>query len=684
MVATVEALDVCGGLGEMVHEYCTRLARAQLGGRAAVVGALRTPKDVARRQDHIRSTILKSIGGLPAERTPLEARVTGVLERDGYRVEKVIYQSQPRCHVTANCYVPSTGPGPFPAVLVAMGHYEEGKACEDGQRLFISLARRGFVVLAYDPPDEGERREYLDPATGRPLIATCPEAHTMSGLQCLLTGRNMAHYELWDGIRGVDYLSERPDVDPTCIGVTGHSGGGTQTSYLAVLEPRLAVAVPCCYMTSWERLWAELGPQDAEQNFPGFLADGLDFPDFATAFAPKPFLVLSAERDFFPIEGARRTFEEISRVYSILGKPERTAMAVFDTDHSWSVRHREATCAWLERWLMGRAPSEPEGEARIEAFEALNCTPTGHTRTSFDETSVRERNAAAAETLRPLRTAASLGNPRGLPPVIARRLGVALPVPPPRFRPTGALQRDGCRIEKIVIESEPGIVVPALVFTPAGGPGRRPAIITVSDAGKAGGAAPGGLFERLARGGRVVVAADLRGLGESRTRRAPVVYSDLYDPDMRAIVVGRTMAGMQVHDLLQVIAYATARPDVDGGRLMLHGAGTAGVIALLAAALVPGSPGVVVDRAILSYRDIVRSDLHTGIMDLVVPGILLDFDLPDVAHCVGLSRISIVEPMMPDGSAASAEHARLTYGPQVRIRVGAGGAEAELTAGTGA
>jgi dienelactone hydrolase len=308
----------------------------------------------------------------------------------------------------------------------------------------------------------------------------------------------------------------------------------------------------------------------------------------------------------------------------------------------------------------------------VEPVEALNCTPTGQVHASPGVATVRGRNAAAADSIHASRTAASLADPRDLSPVIARRLGVALSAPAARFRPAGILAREGCRIEKIVIEPEPGIVLPTVVFSPAGGSGRRAAVVAVSEWGKAGGAAPGGDFERLARAGYVVVAPDLRGLGESRTRRPTVVYSELYDPDMRAIVVGKSMAGMQVGDLLQAVAYALARPDVDGSRVTVLGSGTAGVIGLLAAALERRIRRVVVDRAILSYGDIVHARLHAGIMDLVVPGILLDFDLPDVAQCAGTSRVVIVNPRMPDGSPATAGHAAATFGPGVEIRVGPG------------
>ncbi len=189
---------------------------------------------------------------------------------------------------------------------------------------------------------------------------------------------------------------------------------------------------------------------------------------------------------------------------------------------------------------------------------------------------------------------------------------------------------------------------------------------------------PGGEFERLAREGYVVVAPDLRGLGESRTRRPLVVYSDLYDPDMRALLVGKTMAGMQVFDLLSVFAYTASRTDVDGARISVMGKGTAGVVGLYAAALEARIEKVVIEGAILSYGDIVRARLHKGIMDLVVPGVLLDFDIPDVIDYVGKTKISIVNPIMPDGTGAGAEHAAREYGPGVRISTGSTATYAEL------
>jgi len=632
------------GWGGMIDDYCTQLASKHWRDRAGAIAALRTPEDVATRQRLIRETVLRGIGGFPAERTPLNARLTGTLERDGYRVEKLIFESRPRFYVTANVYVPTGIPGPFPAVLGCMGHYEEGKAFEEAQRLYIGLAKRGFLVLTYDPPDQGERKGYLDPATGQPLLATCPEGHTMAGLQSLLIGRNFAHYELWDGICAVDYLAARSDVDAQRIGAIGNSGGGTQSSYLAVVEPRLAAVAPCCYITSWEQLWTRLGPQDAEQNFVDGIKDGLDYPDYLIAFAPKPFLILSATRDFFPIEGARATHAEAKRIYAILGSAERAGFFEYDDGHSWSKPKREATYAWMERWLMGRAESAPEPEFEIEPIDRLNCTPTGQVLTSLHGLTVQELAVAEAQEIYPRRRAATPAGAAQLPELIMRRLKITRPEAAPRVESRGMVQREGYRIERVILEPEPGIKLPTWILVPDRSAGPAPAVIAVSEAGKSGAIVPGGELERRVREGCVVVAPDLRGLGETRTSRPLVVYGDLYDPDMRALLVGKTLAGMQVGDLLSVLAYAVSRPEIDGDRIALTGDGTAGIVALLAAALEPRIASVVISGALSSFMDFMRVKIHEGMMDLVIPGVLHDFDIPDVVEYVGTFKVTLVKP----------------------------------------
>lgn len=655
-----EAFEVVGGLQGSVDRYLTAIARQCWERRAQAMERIRTPEQVAERQAYIRNKVLEALGGFP-EKTPLNARITGTLEREGYRVEKLIFESLPRFYVTANVYVPTRGAPPFPAVLGTAGHSASGKAYPNYQRVWISLARRGVLVLAYDPPGQGERQEYLDELTGRPRFGPTQQ-HTMAGIQCLLTGTNFARYELWDGVRAVDYLLTRRDVDPQRIGVIGNSGGGTQTAYLQVVEPRLALAAPSCYITSWEKMWADLGPQDAEQNFAGFLADGLDFADFLIAFAPKPLKVLTAIRDYFPIEGARSTYREARRIYEILGAADRIDFFEYDDGHGWSRPRREATYRWVQQWLNRTADEGVEEEFATEPEENLNCTNTGQVLTSLKGETVHTLNRALAEKMYPERAAAKVRDAESLRRMVRAVLGVAEPrenIPAGRY---GEIGRDGYRIEKIALETEPGITVPALVFVPAGAKRPLRAVIYVNPAGKAASAARGGDLEALAQAGFLVMAPDLRGWGENGPARGAGGYSGLWQTAMRAVLVGKTLLGMQVYDLLACFRYLASRPDVDPSQIGVLGKANGGAAALVAAVLEPRIARVALEGSVLSCMDIVRAPLHENMTELVVPGVLRHFDLPDLAAAIAPRPLWLVAPRTPWGTAVSLDRAAGEYG----------------------
>ena len=200
----------------------------------------------------------------------------------------------------------------------------------------------------------------------------------------------------------------RPDVDPKRIAVAGNSGGGTQSAYLAAFEPRLAAAAPSCYITSWEKLWAGPGPQDGEQVFASFLKDGLDFPDFLIAFAPKPIHMATAIKDYFPIDGARATYAEAKRIFEILGAGDRMGYFEFDDTHGWSQPRREATYRWFAKSLQDRQDDGKETEFKVDTPKDLQSSETGQVATTFrNAETVQSINAALAE--KPLREAGGRG-----------------------------------------------------------------------------------------------------------------------------------------------------------------------------------------------------------------------------------------------------------------------------------
>ena len=477
-------LDVSAGLDGMVDRYLEPIAKRQWETRAARVAALRTPAEVRARQEYIRRTLVAEVGGFP-EKTPLNPRITGTLERGDYKVEKLIFESQPHYYVTANVFVPANGKPPYPAVLGTAGHSLDGKAAELYESVWVSLAKRGVLVLAYDPPGQGERLEYLDGATGKSKLSGGGTGeHSMAGVQCLLTGTSIARYFIWDGIRAFDYLLTRPDVDPKRIGVAGNSGGGTQSSYLAAFEPRLAAAAPSCYLTSWEKLWSGPGPQDAEQNFANFLKDGLDFPDFLIAFAPKPIQMATATRDFFPIDGAKATFAEAHRIFEVLDAGAHMGFFEFDDTHGWSKPRREATYRWFARWLQDREDDgvEPDSQTRQPEGPAMHRDRPGrHLFRERRNRALAQRGAGRAAWRPGARLPA-----RGTFPSCCGRVWAFPPrAPPSTPSRRGEIERQDYKIEKIEIQPEPGITVPALAFVPSGKPERKPAVLYVNPAGKA-------------------------------------------------------------------------------------------------------------------------------------------------------------------------------------------------------
>ena len=647
-----EALNVTSGLRGMTDEYLTAIASKLWSRRAAAVAQIRTPDEVRRRQAYVREKIVAALGGWP-QKTPLNARITGALEREGYRIEKLVYESLPGFHVTANVYTPSRGRPPFPAVVGVAGHSATGKAFPVYQRAWIGLVKRGILVIAIDPPGQGERYEYWDSELGRSMAGGPTAEHSMAGIQCLLTGTNFARYETWDGIRAVDYLLTRGDVDPKRIGVAGNSGGGTQSAYLAAVEPRLAAAAPSCYITSWEKLWIKPGPQDAEQNFVGFLSDGLDFADFLISFAPKPIKVLTAIRDYFPIEGARATYAEARRIYEALDAPDRIDFFEYDDPHGWSKPRREATYRWMQRWLNNTVEEGLEGEFDTEPESALNVTPTGQLATSFQGETVHSLNRAHAERLYASRKALELGTVEQLRSLIAARVGFAGKPARPAASKHGEIGRDGYRVEKLLLDTEPGVRVPALAFLPAAGAGPKAAVLYLHGSGKSADAAPGGDIEALVRSGRIVLAIDPRGWGEGQpggTRTA-----------MRALLVGKTMLGMQLTDTLAAFEYLASRPDVEGSRIAILGKQNGGVLALYTAALEPRIERVAVERAVPSYMAIVRARRHEGILDIVVPGVLHAFDLPDLTKAITPRKLWIVDPRSATGAKLDPQQAVSGY-----------------------
>src|SRR5690606_4363225 len=201
-----------------------------------------------------------------------------------------------------------------------------------------NLVKKGFLVFAFDPVGQGERLEYYDPKTGK-SAALLTEEHSYSGAQAFLTGASQASYMIWDGVRAVDYLLTRKEVDPARIGITGRSGGGTQSAYIAAIDPRIHAVAPENYVTNFTRLLQMKGPQDAEQNPFNIIHKGIDQSDFLLVRAPKPALMITTTRDIFSIQGSDESAKEISGIYQAYDKQDNFSMVTDDAVHASTLRN---------------------------------------------------------------------------------------------------------------------------------------------------------------------------------------------------------------------------------------------------------------------------------------------------------------------------------------------------------
>ncbi len=363
-----------------LYQHLLGQVRERLEQRAKVVEEIATPEDLLARGEMIRESMLKCMGGWP-ERTELNARTVWTKDFGDHRIEGILFESRPNYTVTANLYLPTAGAPPYPAVLGPCGHAGEAKAYDSYQAVWINLARRGFVVLTYDPVGQGERLTFLD-ENAKPRFVGTTE-HTHLGVQSLLLGHAFARDEIWDGIRALDYLETRPEVDKTRIGCTGNSGGGTQTSYLMALDERIRCAAPSCYITSLTRLFETIGPQDAEQNIPGQVAEGIDHADYVEACLPRAVLICAAKKDFFDITGTWNTFREAKGFYSRYGLAEAADLVEAPGEHGFAVTQRTAMYHWMARWLKGEIDEAPEPETNPKPVADLQCTNTGQVMTSI-------------------------------------------------------------------------------------------------------------------------------------------------------------------------------------------------------------------------------------------------------------------------------------------------------------
>jgi dienelactone hydrolase len=647
-------------------EYLSGLAREAYRKRNRELSLLTNQAAIRQRQAWVRETLWKLVGGQP-ERTPLNAKVTGQFDRDGYRLEKVIYEGQPGAFISANLYIPAGHKPPYPGVLFQMGHSELGKAYPSYQKCCQGLARLGYLVLAFDPMGQGERINYPDASGTNTRLPSVDDEHDRPGKQFLLLGNSATRYQLWDAIRGLDYLAAHPLVDAKRLASTGQSGGGTLAMLLACADDRLSAAAISSGNTenlANANFQAPGSTDDAEQDLIGSGTEGFDRWDLLYPLAPKPLLIQVSAHDFFGTYSPRylndglEQYTKLAKVYGVLGHPDRLAWNSTPMPHGLTYSLRLGIYNWFERWLMkSERTITEEPPVSPETTDALWVGKTGSVVRDFS-------------SLRPFdwvkQNAPVMPNENSGAPW-QKLLLIQRPLPRLMLRKLSEVSLGDVRLAAMEVNSAVGVWIPVWRFLPANPDSDRSPLLVLDDHGRNAAAKEDGLYHNLARAGRCVYVADVRGIGDSRPQVGPgnPGYTIEHDAEEEfawaSLILGESLLSQRINDILSLEQAILNEPANGRKKLAISARGRLTVPALFAFALSGSAGALYLAAGLASFQSLLETEDYQQPLANVVWNLFHSTDLPLVAAAATPRRIHIAGAVNGMNGKMDIEEVRRLY-----------------------
>ncbi len=555
------------------------MATNHLKGIAADLSAqclrdVQTLDDWKRKRPELRRQLLEMLGldPLPA-RTPLNARITGQLERDAYRIEKIVFQSLPGLYVTGNFYVPRGAVRSLPAILYLCGHSPHPLGAKgEYQDRALWFASHGYVCLVLDTLEFGE------------VAGIHHGTHNLNLWNWLSLGYTPAGVEVWNAMRALDYLETRPEVDPRRIGLTGISGGGAMTWYTAAVDERVAAAAPVCStytFGSQAAHWIASGQCDCIYYHNTYL---WDFPIVGALIAPRPLLMISGQKDtIFPPDGYHEVFRRAKTVYDLYatGSSERIREVDDNVGHSDPPLFLREARQWMQRWLKDDPAPLPEetNTSPKETAEDLACLaglPAGAINYRIQNqftvpaaparlTSTADWERRRAELIAQLRDKVFRWFPKE---------GISFETKVSKS--SGGYMPKYADYREVSFQSEKGARIRAQLLTPKHRNSNTPLLIYLKRPGDS-------IYfmdtdELLPLLGRYTVL-----ILNPRFTEQSLSAAEHADIERTAAWVGRTIAGMQVWDILRTVQWAIDEEKLSSGSVSLYGKGEMGILALYAA-----------------------------------------------------------------------------------------------------
>ena len=589
-----------------------------------------------QRRTKLRENLLKAWGGFPETPCELAPRKLGEIQRDGYRVEKLIFQTRPGVWMTANAYVPDKAKTEkVPAILHVHGHWAGAKQDRVVQSRCIGSVKHGFFVLVVDAFGAGERGineklgEYHGEMTGATLF---PIGLPLSGLQ------------VYENMRAVDYLQTRPEVDGKHIGITGASGGGNQTMYAGAFDERFGCVVPTCSVGTYDSyLGAACCMCEVVPGAVRFTEEG----DVLSLAAGRGAMITSATRDAFQfsVGEAKKTFARVDSVATLLGKPDGAKHTIIESGHDYNQAMREAMYGWMTRHLKGTGDGSPlpDPEIKTEEPESLRCFP-GDSRPDDYLTIPRFAGAEARRLLEDRKTPDSLDAWKAEKAARLKALDAVLGGATPRATKTtsGPELTEGETVT-LSFESEPGIsLLVKLRGLPEESPPKIKRLAVLLNLEQSSGKTLGSdQAMKLLADGWAVAVPELRAVGRFTVPGDKIGNASDHNSAEWSLWIGRPLLGQWAWDVRRTLDVLSGRLTKLPPEVMLVGNETAGPAALCAAALDERITHAVTINSLASY--VTDEPYRNQRLGLMVPGILRDVgDIPHIAGLIAPRRVTIV------------------------------------------
>lgn len=641
-----------------LYDHFSRQAYAQLNQRNETIEKINTLEGWKQRQQEVRETLLDIVGPFP-EKTPLNAQVVRIVKKEGFRAEHIIYESRPGFKVTSTLFIPEglKRNEKAPAIIYCSGHGPIAYRSQGYQHLILNLVKKGFIVFAFDPVGQGERLGYYNPETAKSDMGSPTKEHSYPGAQTFITGSSQANYMIWDGIRAVDYLLTRKEVDGSRVGITGRSGGGTQSIQIAAFDDRILAAAPENYLTNYTRLLQSRGPQDAEQNFYHGIYRGIDHPDLLEVRAPKPALMILTYNDMFNIQGARDTYREATRIYEAYGKRENMEVTEDFGGHTSTKKNREAIYTFFQKYLDHPGNSQDEEITPLSPDE-IRVTPTGQLSTSFGSETVFSLNYKQSEEnhskLQSSRNSVSNWHSQ----VVTQAKILSGYIKPEHLSEpvlTGIVKKKGFIIEKYFLMGEGDYPLPYLLYVPERLNDKG--VLYLHPQGKNTDSVSLPQINVLIKEGFIVLAPDLPGTGETFPLRfqGDAHFGDVsYNLWFASFLVGRTILGLRAGDVERLTT--VMQKDTRIQEIHAVAKGNMSPVLLHSAAFFSVFKRIALIEPISSYRAVVMEKYYSPTyIHNAVPGALRYYDLPDLAASLAPAKLLMVDAVDGTGKISDSQ-----------------------------